>query len=219
MKRAGRLKMNKNQCVFLIGIVILIGLISSPGCLTKKYMHGELAVLDEKVEGVEGTVEENQKRIKEHAERLKTLGSIITQHESQFKSVDGKIEEVKRYAQGKLILKETLRNNEAKFKIDSYELSDAAKETLDKFVEKLVVQNKGVYIEIQGHTDITGPEAWNLLLGKKRAEAAMEYLYKTYHIPLHRMEVISFGSSEPVADNSTRQGRSQNRRVEILVFE
>jgi outer membrane protein OmpA-like peptidoglycan-associated protein len=218
--------MNKNQCVFLIGIVILVGLIFSPGCLTKKYMHGELAVLDEKVEGVEDNVEQNQKRIKEHDERLTTLGSIITQHESQFSKVDsklnkfdGKIEEVKRYAQGKLILKETLRNNEAKFKIDSYELSEAAKETLDKFVKKLVVQNKGVYIEIQGHTDITGPEAWNLLLGKKRAEAAMEYLYKTYHIPLHRIEVISFGSSEPVADNSTRQGRSQNRRVEILVFE
>jgi len=211
--------MIKNRCVFLIGIVFLIGLISSTGCLTKKVMHGELAVLDQKVEGVEDTVEENQKRIKEHDERLTTLGSIITKHQSQFKRVDNKIEEVKRYAQGKLILKEILRNNQAKFKIDSYELSVAATETLDKFVEKLVAQNKGVYIEIQGHTDITGPEAWNLLLGRKRAEAAMEYLYRTYHIPLHRMEVISFGSSEPVADNSTRQGRAQNRRVEVLVYE
>jgi outer membrane protein OmpA-like peptidoglycan-associated protein len=210
---------NKNQFVFLIGAVILIGLISSTGCLTKKYMHGELAVLDQKVEGVEDAVEENQKRIKEHDERLTTLGSIITQHESQFNKVDGKIEEVRRYAQGKLILREILRNNEAKFKLDSYELSAEARETLDKFVEKLVAEDRGVYIEIQGHTDITGPDSWNLLLGRKRAEAAMEYLYKTYHIPLHRMEVISFGSSEPVADNSTRQGRALNRRVEILVFE
>jgi peptidoglycan-associated lipoprotein len=116
-------------------------------------------------------------------------------------------------------LREILRNNEAKFKLDSYELSAEARETLDKFVEKLVAEDRGVYIEIQGHTDITGPDSWNLLLGRKRAEAAMEYLYKTYHIPLHRMEVISFGSSEPVADNSTRQGRALNRRVEILVFE
>jgi len=209
----------KNQFVFLIATVFLIGLISSTGCLTKKYMHGELAVLDQKVEGVEDAVEENQKRIKEHDERLTTLGSIITQHESQFNKVDGKIEEVRRFAQGKLILREIIRNNEAKFKLDSYELSAEARETLDKFVEKLVAEDRGVYIEIQGHTDITGPDAWNLLLGRKRAEAAMEYLYKTYHIPLHRMEVISFGSSEPVADNSTREGRALNRRVEILVFE
>jgi len=218
--------MNRNQFVFLVGVVFLVGLISSTGCLTKKYMHGEIAVLDEKVEGVEDNVEENQKRIKEHDERLTTLGSIITEHESQFSKVDSKfnkvdskIEEVKRYARGKLILREILRNNDAKFRVDSYELSKAARDTLDKFIEKLVAQDMGVYIEIQGHTDSTGPEAWNLLLGKRRAEAAMEYLYKTYHIPLHRMEVISFASSEPVADNSTRQGRAQNRRIEILVYE
>ena len=211
--------MKQNRYVLLIGIVVLVGLISNPGCLTKKYMHGELAGLDQKVEGVEDAVEENQKRIKEHDKRLTTLGSLITEHKSQLDSVDSKLEEVKRYAQGKLIFKEILRNNEAKFKVDSYELSAEAKETLDRFVEKLVAEDKGVYIEIQGHTDSTGPDAWNLLLGEKRAEAAMEYLYKTYHIPLHRIEVISYASSEPVADNSTREGRAQNRRVEILVYE
>ncbi len=218
--------MNRNQLVFLVGVVFLVGLMSSTGCLTKKYMHGEIAVLDEKIEGVEDNVEENQKRIKIHDERLSTLGSIITEHESQFNKVDSKfskvdskIEEVKRYARGTLILREILRNNDAKFRVDSYKLSDAAKKTLDEFIEKLVAQDLGVYIEIQGHTDSTGPEAWNLVLGKRRAEAAMEYLYKTYHIPLHRMEVISFASSEPIADNSTRQGRALNRRIEILVYE
>ena len=47
----------------------------------------------------------------------------------------------------------------------------------------------------------------------------MDYLYKTHHIPLHRMEVISLGSSVPVADIKTREGRAMNRRVEILVYE
>jgi len=58
-----------------------------------------------------------------------------------------------------------------------------------------------------------------LILGKRRAEAVMEYLHKKYNIPLHRMEVISYGSDAPVGDNSTREGRAQNRRVVILVFE
>jgi peptidoglycan-associated lipoprotein len=91
--------------------------------------------------------------------------------------------------------------------------------TLDKLVETLIAQDRGVYIEIQGHTDSTGEEGYNLLLGKKRAEAAEDYLYKKHHVPLHRMQVVSWGSSAPVGDNKTSEGRAQNRRVEVLVYE
>ena len=145
--------------------------------------------------------------------------NYIAQQQSQFKGVDARIEEVKKLTQGKLIYKETVRNNEAKFAIDSYEVGAEGKAGLDKFVEVLITQNRGIYLEIQGHTDNTGPEAWNQQLGLKRAEAVMEYLYKQHHIPLHRMQVISFGSLAPVADNGSRDGRAQNRRVEILVYE
>jgi outer membrane protein OmpA-like peptidoglycan-associated protein len=211
--------MNKNLLTFLVVTALFIGLIFGTGCATKKYVKGELVPLDQKVEGIESAIEENQKRIKEHDERLATLGSLITQQQSELKSIDGKIEEVKKYAQGKLISKEILKNDEAKFKFDSYEMSAEAKAALERFVQTLIAQDRGVYLEIQGHTDNTGEESYNLLLGKKRAEAVMEYLYKQYHIPLHRMQVISYGSSVPIADNSTRDGRAQNRRVEILVYE
>jgi len=211
--------MKKNKIVFLVGMVILFGLIFSTGCATKKYVTQEIATMDQKVQQVESSIEENQKRIREHDERLTTIGSLITQHDSQFKTVDGKIEEVKKSIQGKLLFTETLKNNEAKFKFDSSELSPEAKAALDKFVQMLIDQNKGVYLEIQGHTDNTGEESWNLLLGKNRAEAVMEYLYKQHHIPLHRMQVISLGSSVSVGDNKTPEGRAQNRRVEILVYE
>jgi outer membrane protein OmpA-like peptidoglycan-associated protein len=211
--------MKRNKTVFLVGTTFLICLISSMGCVSKGFVQGEIALVDEKVEGVEGSVEENQKRLKKHDERLSTLGSLITQHESQLQQFDTKIEEVKRYSRGRLIYTEMLRNDEAKFKTDSYELSDEAKLKLDNFVNMLIAENRGVYLEIQGHTDNMGSESWNLLLGKKRAEAAMMYLYDKYHIPLHRMEVISYGSSKPLVENTTRQGRAQNRRVEILVYE
>jgi outer membrane protein OmpA-like peptidoglycan-associated protein len=98
-------------------------------------------------------------------------------------------------------------------------LSPETKAALDSFVQKLIADKRGVYLEIQGHTDGTGPAEYNLLLGKKRADAVMEYLYKQYHVPLHRMQEISHGSSAPIADNATKDGRAQNRRVEILVFE
>jgi len=215
--------MNKNKVIFFVGVALLMGLIAGTGCATKKYVLGEIATLDEKVEGVESSVEENQKRLKEHDERLATLGSLITQQESELgkqkSEFDSKISEVKKYAQGRLIFQEVLRNEEAKFRFDSYELSEEAQARLDEFVGMLIAQDKGVYLEIQGHTDNTGPENWNLLLGKKRAEAVMDYLHKKYRIPLHRMEVISYGSEAPIGDNSTRQGRVQNRRVVILVYE
>jgi len=215
--------MNKNKIIFLVGAVFLIGLIVGTGCATKKFVRGELAAVDQKVEGVENSVEENQKRIKEHDERLATLGSLITEQESEItkqrSEFEGKISEVKKYARGRMIFQEILRNEESKFKFDSYELSDRAKMKLDAFVQMLIAQDKGVYLEIQGHTDSIGPEDWNLILGKKRAEAVMEYFHKKYRVPLHRMEVISYGSDAPLGDNSTRQGRAQNRRVVILVYE
>lgn len=215
--------MNKNRITFLVGALFLVGLIATTGCATKKMVLGEAATLDQKIEGIQTAVEENQKRLKEHDERLTTIGSLITQNQSdlnqQKSELDGKIDEVRRFAQGKLILQEVIRNDEAKFAFESFELSDEAKVELDRFVEKLIAQDKGLYLEIQGHADSTGPEDWNVYLGKKRAEAVMGYLHEQYQVPLHRMEVISYGSAKPMADNSTSEGRAQNRRVVILVYE
>jgi outer membrane protein OmpA-like peptidoglycan-associated protein len=55
-------------------------------------------------------------------------------------------------------------------------------------------------------------------LGLARAEAAKKYLYDTYQIPLHKINVISYGEEKPVSPNNTRDGRAQNRRVVIRVL-
>jgi len=215
--------MDKNKITLFAGAVLLIWMIAGTGCATKGYVRDEMAAMDEKVAGVETSVEENQKRIKEHDVRLASLGSLITENKSELDAhkveTDNKLTEVKKMARGKLIFQETLRNEEAKFAFDSAELTDEAKTALDGFVQMLIAEDKGVYLEIQGHTDSTGSDSVNLAVGKKRAEAVMEYLHKQYRIPLHRMEVISYGSSQPVAENTSRDGRAQNRRVVILVYE
>ena len=211
--------MRKRQLVLFTGFVVLVALVVGPACATKKFVKTESATLDQKIANVSTEVEASQKRIKEHDNQLATIGSLITQHDSQFKAVDGKIEEVKTLIRGNLVMTATLKNSDAKFKFDSAELSAEAKSILDQFVQKLISENKGVFIEIQGHTDNTGTDEVNMALGQKRAEAVMMYLYKQHRIPLHRMSVVSLGNSMPVADNSSRDGRSQNRRVEILVYE
>jgi len=211
--------MKNRQLVFFAGFVVLIALVVGPACATKKFVRTESATLDQKIAEVSTEVEASQKRIKEHDDQLATIGSLITQHDGQFKAVDGKIEEVRTLIRGNLVLTATLKNSDAKFKFDSAELSSEAKSFLDQFVQKLITENKGVYIEVQGHTDNTGTDQINMALGQKRAEAVMMYLYKQHRIPLHRMSVVSMGSAMPLADNSSRDGRSQNRRVEILVYE
>jgi len=211
--------MKNRNLVVLAGFLLVAALITGPACATKKFVRTESATLDQKIADVSTEVEASQKRISEHDEKLSTIGSLITQHDDQFKQVDGKIEEVKTLIRGNLVMTATVKNDEAKFAFDSAALSDQAKGILDAFVQRLITENKGVYIEIQGHTDSTGTDAINMALGQKRAEAVMLYLYKQHKVPLHRMSVVSLGSSMPVADNGTRDGRSANRRVEILVYE
>jgi outer membrane protein OmpA-like peptidoglycan-associated protein len=210
----------KNRQVFLIaGFVLLVALVTGPACATKKFVKTEDATIDKKVAEVSTEVEANQKRIAEHDEKLATIGTLISQHDNQFKAVEGEIGEVKTLIRGNLVMTATLKNDQAKFAFNSAALSPEAKSALDAFVQKLVSENKGVYIEIQGHTDNAGSDEINQALGQKRAEAVMMYLYKQYRIPLHRMSAVSLGSSMPIADNGSRDGRNQNRRVEILVYE
>ncbi|HPW18533.1 MAG TPA: OmpA family protein [Candidatus Aminicenantes bacterium] len=211
--------MKSGKIVLFAGFVLAVALVTGPACATKKFVRTESATLDQKIADVSSEVEASQKRLSEHDEKLTTIGSLLSQHDTQFKAVDGKIEEVKTLIKGNLVLTATVKSGDAKFGFDSAALTPEAKGILDAFVQRLITENKGVYIEIQGHTDNTGADEINKALGQRRAEAVMMYLYTQHRIPLHRMSVVSLGSSMPVADNGTRSGRAANRRVEILVYE
>ena len=76
----------------------------------------------------------------------------------------------------------------------------------------------GAYFEIEGHTDNVGGKAINEKIGMERAEAVKKYLYEQYQIPLHKINVISYGAEKPVSSNKTKEGRAQNRRVVIRVL-
>ena len=90
-------------------------------------------------------------------------------------------------------------------------------EALDNAVGQL--QNTRDYIlEIQGFTDSTGSATKNLELSRKRADSVVRYLTSKHNIPLRRISMLGLGEDDPSADNSTREGRKQARRVEIRVF-
>ncbi|MEE9528211.1 MAG: OmpA family protein [Syntrophobacteria bacterium] len=106
-----------------------------------------------------------------------------------------------------------------RFEFDSSALSADAKTAIDSVVVPLVQTNTDFFVELQGHADEFGTEAYNFQLGLTRARAVMGYLYQEYDVPLRRMNGFSCGEIKPVGDNSLSAGRAENRRVTIVVVE
>jgi outer membrane protein OmpA-like peptidoglycan-associated protein len=163
------------------------------------------------VDQVEGQVEETQTTVRQHDTRI-TEASRTAQEALQRAQEAGKL------AQGKLLYETVLTDEKVKFGFDTSDLSPEARAALDEFANQLKNENKGVYIEIQGHTDSVGSDKYNEELGLLRAESVRRYLNQEHQFPLHRINVISYGESAPIAENTNREGRSQNRRVALVVL-
>ena len=111
-----------------------------------------------------------------------------------------------------------LSEDQGGFKFGQAKMPDDMQAKIDQLVTQLKANPNGAYIEIEGHTDNVGRKDVNYKLGLERAEAVKRYLYEQHQIPLHKMNVISYGEEKPVAPNKTKAGRAQNRRVVIKVL-
>jgi outer membrane protein OmpA-like peptidoglycan-associated protein len=121
-------------------------------------------------------------------------------------------------ASKRLVYEVVLSENQGNFKLGRAALPDEAKVKIDELVTQLKADPKGAYFEIEGHTDNSGDKMLNEKLGMERAEAVKRYLYEQHQVPLHKMNVISFGEEKPLAPNNTKDGRAQNRAVVIRVL-
>jgi outer membrane protein OmpA-like peptidoglycan-associated protein len=210
----------------------------APACATKKFVRTEVGNVNTKVDTLTGTVEETQERTRRNEERI---GAVDEKAEAAGKSassaraaadaaaaaakeVDGKVVTVNNRvtaveaASRRLIYEVTLSEDQGNFAFNKTLLPDEAKARLDKMVSDLKADPKGVFIEIEGHTDNRGAPEVNEKIGLERAEEVKRYLYEQHQIPLHKITVISYGEDKPVAPNNTRDGRAQNRRVVVKVL-
>ena len=113
---------------------------------------------------------------------------------------------------------EAKQNIAVNFKINSAVLSDEAKAALDEIAAQ-AKNEKGYLIQVTGYASADGGEARNRALSERRAEAVRRYLAENHDVPLHRMiNPFGFGELKPVADNATREGRKQNRRVDVAIL-
>ncbi len=108
----------------------------------------------------------------------------------------------------------TIQTTVDHFDFDSAELKPAMMAELDKIADKIKATNGDEKILVIGHTDSTGPEAYNQRLSERRAQAVADYLAGK---GITNLSIKGMGESQPVADNGTRDGRAMNRRVEIVV--
>ncbi len=134
--------------------------------------------------------------------------------------VDAKVEVIKGAPAGKV--SKFVVPAAALFAFDSADLSDEGKEAIEEYRAKwqdiVLPEWAGAYAGvIIGHTDSTGDPKYNLGLSKRRAEAVREYLVET-GAPADKLRVVGRGMNNPIASNNTKEGRAQNRRVEVVVI-
>lgn len=103
------------------------------------------------------------------------------------------------------------------FKTGSAKLTKKSYTTLND-IASLMRKFKSANLEVQGHTDNTGSEQTNQVLSQKRAQAVVDFLKKK-GIEEDRLRAVGYGSEMSIADNNTKEGREQNRRVELVPFE
>ena len=207
----------------------------APACATKGFVRTEVGNVNTKVDTLTGTVEETQERTRQNADRI---GSVDQKAEAAARSatdarsaadaaaamakdvdakVNTRVDEVVA-ASRRLVYEVTLSEDQGNFKFGRTDLPDEAKARLDELVTQLKADPQGVYIEIEGHTDNVGSKALNDRLGMERAETVKRYLYEQHQVPLHKMNVISYGEDKPVSPNNKREGRAQNRRVVVRIL-
>jgi peptidoglycan-associated lipoprotein len=191
-------------------MALTAGALTLGGCATEDYVNKHVAVVDTKLQGTQSQLDATQGQVNSQGQQIGQVDKTAQEALDRAKAA-GKL------AEGKFLYSMVLSDDSVKFPVDSSKLSPEAQARLMDFVSKLKTDNHNVYVEIQGHTDSTGPQDLNKKLGEQRAEAVRLFMNQQ-GVALNRMSTISYGDSAPVAPNKTKAGRAQNRRVVVIVL-
>ena len=215
---------------------IVVG--TTTACATKKFVRTEVGGVNTKVEtlsqSLEATQQEtraNQARIGEVDKKTDQVGiwakdaqsSAATANASAASAnaaataASAKIDAVEASTK-RLVYEVVISEDQGQFKFGSAALPEAVQQRIDQMIADLKANPRGNFVEIEGHTDSSGDKMVNQRIGEARAEAVKRYLYETHQVPLHKMNVISWGEEKPVSPNNTKDGRAQNRRVVIRIL-
>jgi peptidoglycan-associated lipoprotein len=196
------------------------------GCATKDFVLETVAPVQTQVGGLQGRVDGLQQGLERNGQELVALDGRVKASDERVGALSRALEQEAlaraKVAQvvpetAKFTMSTVLKDERIKFAKSKAALSTQGGAELDQLLAQLKADNKPVFVEIQGHTDGMGSAAYNQALGLARAEVVRLHLARA-GVPLARMATISYGESTPVAANNTAEGRSQNRRVVLVVM-
>ena len=206
--------------VLLIALPVLL----LQGCLaTQDWVREQLTPTESRVGKLEGELQQMSTRMAATENRL-------TSAEGRISQVDAKVDEVSMKADKALDSVANLRlerklildlKDGAFYATNSTVLTAAGKHNIDVFLSDIksdFAEDSNVVLVVAGFTDNTGTPEYNYELGLLRAKGIMKYLTLEKNVNPARVSSVSYGATAPVGDNSTAQGREQNRRVEIRLY-
>lgn len=225
--------------------IVAFGLASTTACATKGYVRNQVGQVSSKVDTLSTSLEETQERTKANEAKIaevdqkaqsgmqaaQTADGKAVAADGKAVAADAKATEANSAARAaadrveasdkkaaRVVYEVVLSEDSGNFKFGQAKLDDASKAKIDELIGKILADPKGAYFEIEGHTDNVGSPEGNHRLGMQRAEAVKQYLYDQHKIPLHKMNVISYGEEKPAGPNKTSKDRAANRRVVLRVL-
>jgi outer membrane protein OmpA-like peptidoglycan-associated protein len=169
--------------------------------------------VDQKVAGVDGKVADLDNRT---TQGLNTLKNDVNTVSSKADEAANSVSSLDKQFQNRNNFQVAVQKS-VTFKFDSADLAKADKSPLDEVASALQA-NPHAIIVLEGHTDNTGNAEYNVKLGERRVDAVRRYLAVEKNVPVYKIEEISFGADRPIAPNNTKDGREQNRAVNIMVL-
>ena len=211
-----------------VGLVV-VG--TTTACATKKFVRTEVDAVGTRVESLSQTLETTQEATRQNQARItqvdakadqvgiwaKDAQTAATTANSAAAAAAARAEAVEASTK-RLVYEVVISEDQGNFKFGSAALPETVQQRIDQMIAELKANPRGNYVEIEGHTDSSGDKMVNQRIGEARAEAVKRYLYEAHQVPLHKMNVISWGEEKPISPNKTREGRAQNRRVVIRVL-
>jgi OmpA-OmpF porin, OOP family len=222
-----------SRTMMTVAIASLLILLNA-GCATKKYVQANVANLETKINGVDKKTDENATRITDLDRKTEAgiadaqkkaddAGQQATKAESDAQAAHALaqqgVDQANQVGQELQSIDnfKPVKSETVLFKVGRYNLTDEDKQQLDAFAQTAAGMKRYV-IQVQGFTDSTGSKQYNLSLSQRRADAVVRYLTENDKIPLIWIRYLGYGEDMPAADNDSRDGRQQNRRVVVTVL-
>lgn len=222
-----------NARLAALSIAVLFAFLTT-GCATKKYLSKIISPLEARLGKNEATTAENTKQIQDldekteegisaaqakadeasrsavkAGEQAQTAQTLAQKGIAQANAMDQKLENADNF--------QIVKTASIQFGFDKSELTEEDMQQLD-VLAKSVKSMKHYVIEVQGFTDSAGSSKYNLQLSRRRADAVVRYLSAKHRIPLVKISLLGYGEDSPAAPNTTREGRQENRRVEVKIL-